>query len=287
MDALTSVMDLETYDITDLVDVSVELEKEPRATTSNVYLDMLNNLDLKMNRKYRKEKDKIEYTYFIKGQVNPFQLDLTIPVLEDRKNNVAYMNIDSVVDNLGPILGLTEDYKGKIVEMDISDVASVVHQDINLKTFQQYLKDSILQIIKEKGEDSFYNDGKHFYAVQLTKEDLKDLYFDIMLRVENDANPESATTSEEILAFIETEVNSMFENFEVDKFKLIAKVDGEELQEIMLDADVSIQNIQIGEIKVSVAMKEIYNSLNKPVQFSIDPTTADLMPLEEFEDLIY
>ncbi len=163
----------------------------------------------------------------------------------------------------------------------------MVHQDINLKTFQQYLKDSILQIIKEKGEDSFYNDGKHFYAVQLTKEDLKDLYFDIMLRVENDANPESATTSEEILAYIETEVNSMFENFEVDKFKLIAKVDGEELQEIMLDADVSIQNIQIGEIKVSVAMKEIYNSLNKPVQFSIDPTTADLMPLEEFEDLIY
>ncbi len=119
VDALTSVMDLETYDITDLVDISVELEKEPRATTSNVYLDMLNNLDLKMNRKYRKEEDKIEYTYFIKGQVNPFQLDLTIPVLEDRKNNVAYMNIDSVVDNLGPILGLTEDYKGKIVEMDI------------------------------------------------------------------------------------------------------------------------------------------------------------------------
>jgi uncharacterized protein YacL (UPF0231 family) len=276
VDALKDQMNVENFDATLGLDLDVQSEGADAET--QMILDFLNSAEFSLDIKYDAKAEKQEATINLAGEISPISFDVSVPFLFDIANNKMYLGTDSLVENFGPLMGITDEFKGKLIEMDLEAYADefVPTEDAEMENAQ----DAFFKALEKKDEADFTKDGDK-YTVTFDQEGIKQFIKDFALAFDD-------TLTEDDLAYVDEELDYMFETVAINKLELVTTLDGDDVKEQAFVVDVTYTDEYSGaksDIKAALALK--YNSVNKDVKFNINPDDYEIINYEELMNMFY
>lgn len=250
-------------------------------------IDILNSAKIKIESKADLENKKAQSTLYASFEAGMIKPEFELPILADEKEKVAYIKLDSVIDEVSGIVPLSPEItelKGKLVEVELNDT-----QDINTVELEQELTEVIEEFVSSIPE-------KDYVKAELTSDDKdKGAAYKVNLAI-SDAQTkellEKVITKTAVLSgetVTEADLDSFREslkNVSFDEVSLSALI-SKDNQFIEQTFNFSLSGDQDGEsINVDVNFNVVYNEINKPVTFDIKPTKDNVIPANELSVLM-
>ncbi|MGP4073910.1 hypothetical protein ACTWQB_15390 [Piscibacillus sp. B03] len=223
------------------------------------------------------EKQIQETVVHFEGTLSPMTISMDLPMYQNLKEEKMYIQTDILVENLGMFMPLPEDAKGKLIEVDMADVEGMEEEEMDIDELTEQVQSIVNDFIDEKSEDDFTEeDGT--YIVTFTKDDLANLVGKIASEVDD------TITDEELQEGID-EINTALEDIDLNTFEIHMTMDGDQVksQKFVLDAGFEAEG---NAVQLELTADTVYNSINEDVEFTINPEDSEIMPMEEFEQLM-
>lgn len=265
--------------------VSMNLEIDGAGPEDQQILQILNDAELTVHAVQDKEAEKTEATIKAHAQMAPFSFDIEIPYHMDLKNQKMYLNADSLIENFAmfapQITMITDQIKGKLIELDLNDPelnSGLNHVDVN--EMNRILSEKLNETLNNKGESSF-TENEDLITITFTDEEFKELVMEMALAI-NQELPESEKMTDQEL---QDELNTVFENISFNTLTITNTFDGDMIKSQQAEIEITVDlEGQTGTL--TLVMDTTYDKINEEVTFTMDPSTAETIPMEELENLV-
>ena|SRR5690625_561238 len=274
VDAFDSILEADSYESSTSIDL--ELDADFNDPTVEPFIQMVNDIELKADSVYDAEQALQEAVFYFSGTLSPMTFTVEVPFLQDLQNNVMYIETDSIIDNFGLFLGLPEDLKGYLVEIDleeIEDADAPSTEELNAHT-----QEIISELLNEKSDDDFSRDGD-VYTVVFTEDDIKNL-------IEKSFELVDDTVPADELQFALEGLDEVFNELDINALEMQLTIDNGELKEQNFVIDVLVEE---GDeyLGIALTINTAYKNMNGDVEFTINPDDYDILNMEELEQLIF
>ena len=274
VDAFDSILEADSYESSTSIDL--ELDADFNDPTVEPFIQMVNDIELKADSVYDAEQALQEAVFYFSGTLSPMTFTVEVPFLQDLQNNVMYIETDSIIDNFGLFLGLPEDLKGYLVEIDleeIEDADAPSTEELNAHT-----QEIISELLNEKSDDDFSRDGD-VYTVVFTEDDIKNL-------IEKSFELVDDTVPADELQFALEGLDEVFNELDINALEMQLTIDNGELKEQNFVIDVLVEE---GDeyLGIALTINTAYENMNGNVEFTINPDDYDILSMEELEQLIF
>jgi len=274
VDAFDSILEADSYESSTSFDL--ELDADFNDPTVEPFIQMVNDIELKADSVYDAEQALQEAVFYFSGTLSPMTFTVEVPFLQDLQNNVMYIETDSIIDNFGLFLGLPEDLKGYLVEIDleeIEDADAPSTEELNAHT-----QEIISELLNEKSDDDFSRDGD-VYTVVFTEDDIKNL-------IEKSFELVDDTVPADELQFALEGLDEVFNELDINALEMQLTIDNGELKEQNFVIDVLVEE---GDeyLGIALTINTAYKNMNGDVEFTINPDDYDILNMEELEQLIF
>lgn len=274
VDAFDSILEADSYESSTSIDL--ELDADFNDPTVEPFIQMVNDIELKADSVYDAEQALQEAVFYFSGTLSPMTFTVEVPFLQDLQNNVMYIETDSIIDNFGLLLGLPEDLKGYLVEIDleeIEDADAPSTEELNAHT-----QEIISELLNEKSDDDFSRDGD-VYTVVFTEDDIKNL-------IEKSFELVDDTVPADELQFALEGLDEVFNELDINALEMQLTIDNGELKEQNFVIDVLVEE---GDeyLGIALTINTAYKNMNGDVEFTINPDDYDILNMEELEQLIF
>ncbi len=274
VDAFDSILEADSYESSTSIDL--ELDADFNDPTVEPFIQMVNDIELKADSVYDAEQALQEAVFYFSGTLSPMTFTVEVPFLQDLQNNVMYIETDSIIDNFGLFLGLPEDLKGYLVEIDleeIEDADAPSTEELNAHT-----QEIISELLNEKSDDDFSRDGD-VYTVVFTEDDIKNL-------IEKSFELVDDTVPADELQFALEGLDEVFNELDINALEMQLTIDNGELKEQNFVIDVLVEE---GDeyLGIALTINTAYKNMNGDVEFTINPDDYDILSMEELEQLIF
>lgn len=262
--------------------ISFNVESDNVSPEDQQVIDILNSAKIKFESKGDLESKKAQSTLHASFEAGMIKPEFKLPILVDEKEKVAYVQLDSVIDEVSGIVPVSpeiNEVKGKLVEFELNDT-----QDINTVELEQELTEVIEEFVSSIPE-------KDFVKADLTSEDKdKGAAYKVNLSISDAQTKEllekvitkTAVFSGETVT--EADLDSFRESLKdvsFDKVALTALI-SKDNQFIEQTFNFGLSGDQDGQsIDIDVKFHIVYNEINKPVTFDIKPTKDNVVPANE------
>ncbi|WP_175614780.1 hypothetical protein [Piscibacillus halophilus] len=274
-DGYQSLMEADSFDAT--FDLDVNVDADVQDPFIEPYIQMINDMELSMDMVADNEKQIQETVVHFEGTLSPMTISMDLPMYQNLKEEKMYIQTDSLVENLGMFMPLPEDAKGKLIEVDMADVEGMEEEEMDIDELTEQVQSIVNDFIDEKSEDDFTEeDGT--YIVTFTKDDLANLVGKIASEVDD------TITDEELQEGID-EINTALEDIDLNKFEIHMTMDGDQVKSQKFVLDVGFE-AEGNAVQLELTADTVYNSINEDVEFTINPEDSEIMPMEEFEQLM-
>ena len=274
VDAFDSILEADSYESS--TSIELELDADFNDPTVEPFIQMVNDIELKADSVYDAEQALQEAVFYFSGTLSPMTFTVEVPFLQDLQNNVMYIETDSIIDNFGLLLGLPEDLKGYLVEIDleeIEDADAPSTEELNAHT-----QEIISELLNEKSDDDFSRDGD-VYTVVFTEDDIKNL-------IEKSFELVDDTVPADELQFALEGLDEVFNELDINALEMQLTIDNGELKEQKFVIDVLVEE---GDeyLGIALTINTAYENMNGNVEFTINPDDYDILSMEELEQLIF
>jgi len=274
VDAFDSILEADSYESS--TSIELELDADFNDPTVEPFIQMVNDIELKADSVYDAEQALQEAVFYFSGTLSPMTFTVEVPFLQDLQNNVMYIETDSIIDNFGLFLGLPEDLKGYLVEIDleeIEDADAPSTEELNAHT-----QEIISELLNEKSDDDFSRDGD-VYTVVFTEDDIKNL-------IEKSFELVDDTVPADELQFALEGLDEVFNELDINALEMQLTIDNGELKEQKFVIDVLVEE---GDeyLGIALTINTAYENMNGNVEFTINPDDYDILSMEELEQLIF
>lgn len=274
VDAFDSILEADSYESS--TSIELELDADFNDPTVEPFIQMVNDIELKADSVYDAEQALQEAVFYFSGTLSPMTFTVEVPFLQDLQNNVMYIETDSIIDNFGLFLGLPEDLKGYLVEIDleeIEDADAPSTEELNAHT-----QEIISELLNEKSDDDFSRDGD-VYTVVFTEDDIKNL-------IEKSFELVDDTVPADELQFALEGLDEVFNELDINALEMQLTIDNGELKEQNFVIDVLVEE---GDeyLGIALTINTAYENMNGNVEFTINPDDYDILSMEELEQLIF
>lgn len=274
VDAFDSILEADSYESS--TSIELELDADFNDPTVEPFIQMVNDIELKADSVYDAEQALQEAVFYFSGTLSPMTFTVEVPFLQDLQNNVMYIETDSIIDNFGLLLGLPEDLKGYLVEIDleeIEDADAPSTEELNAHT-----QEIISELLNEKSDDDFSRDGD-VYTVVFTEDDIKNL-------IEKSFELVDDTVPADELQFALEGLDEVFNELDINALEMQLTIDNGELKEQNFVIDVLVEE---GDeyLGIALTINTAYENMNGNVEFTINPDDYDILSMEELEQLIF
>jgi len=274
VDAFDSILEADSYESSTSIDL--ELDADFNDPTVEPFIQMVNDIELKADSVYDAEQALQEAVFYFSGTLSPMTFTVEVPFLQDLQNNVMYIETDSIIDNFGLFLGLPEDLKGYLVEIDleeIEDADAPSTEELNAHT-----QEIISELLNEKSDDDFSRDGD-VYTVVFTEDDIKNL-------IEKSFELVDDTVPADELQFALEGLDEVFNELDINALEMQLTIDNGEIKEQNFVIDVLVEE---GDeyLGIALTINTAYENMNGNVEFTINPDDYDILSMEELEQLIF
>ncbi|MGM8215407.1 hypothetical protein ACLIA0_07505 [Bacillaceae bacterium W0354] len=274
VNAFESVMEAKSYEAEGTVDLNIDADVNDPFVAP--YLQMINDIELSVDTKYDGEKQMQEAVVHFSGTISPMTINLDLPFLQDMKNQKMYIATDSLMDNFGMFLGLPEDIKGKLIELEMAELEAQDAAEVEELTKQA--QQIVVDLLNEKSDDEFSKDGD-VYTIKFTEEDLVNLFNKLLVELDD-------TVTAQDLEDVKAELEAGLEEIDFNKFEVQLTIDGDELKQQKFIIDLGF-NVEGDQVNVALTLDNTYKSFNKDVEFSINPEDYEIIGMEELEQIIF
>lgn len=236
---------------------------------------MINDIELSLDTIFDSEKELQEIVVHFTGTISPMTFSLDLPILQDLSNGTMYIATDSLVDNFGMMFGLPEDIKGKIIAIEADDLdGEFINADEDIEKAQKV----VLDFLNEKSDDDFSKDG-NVYTVKFNEDDLV-AFVHALLKAFDDE-----FTAQDLEDF-KQELEKGLEQIDFNQFEVQLTVEKDELKAMKFVIDVGVED-EGESISIGLTIDTQYKSLNKAVEFSIDPENSEIIDMTELEEIMF
>lgn len=272
-DAFKSMMEAKSYEATS--DIKLNLEADINDPFVAPYIQMINDIELSLDTIFDSEKELQEIVVHFTGTISPMTFSLDLPILQDLSNGTMYIATDSLVDNFGMMFGLPEDIKGKIIAIEADDLdGEFINADEDIEKAQKV----VLDFLNEKSDDDFSKDG-NVYTVKFNEDDLV-AFVQALLKAFDDE-----FTAQDLEDF-KQELEKGLEQIDFNQFEVQLTVEKDELKAMKFVIDVGVED-EGESISIGLTIDTQYKSLNKAVEFSIDPENSEIIDMTELEEIMF
>ncbi|GEL78195.1 hypothetical protein [Tenuibacillus multivorans] len=273
VDAFETMMEAESYDATSTLDVNVEADVQDPFIEP--YIQMVNDMELSMDQ--RMNQDKQEVVIHFQGQMSPMTFNVDIPFLQDMNENKMYVKTDSLIENFGMFLGLPEEAKGKLIEIDMAELEGQEAPEVDYDELTQQVQTIMSDFLNDKSEDDFRKEDDT-YIVSFNKEDLTTLVTEMASELDD-------TITDEDIQMAQEEMTTALEQVDFNTFEVHTTLDGDNIksQKVVLDLGIDAEGTQV---QLDLEADTTYNSMNEDVEFEIDPENSDIIDMQEFDQLM-
>lgn len=272
-DAFKSMMEAKSYEATS--DIKLNLEADINDPFVAPYIQMINDIELSLDTIFDSEKELQEIVVHFTGTISPMTFNLDLPILQDLSNGTMYIATDSLVDNFGMMFGLPEDIKGKIIAIEADDLdGEFINADEDIEKAQKV----VLDFLNEKSDDDFSKDG-NVYTVKFNEDDLV-AFVQALLKAFDDE-----FTAQDLEDF-KQELEKGLEQIDFNQFEVQLTVEKDELKAMKFVIDVGVED-EGESISIGLTIDTQYKSLNKAVEFSIDPENSEIIDMTELEEIMF
>lgn len=272
-DAFKSMMEAKSYEATS--DIKLNLEADINDPFVAPYIQMINDIELSLDTIFDSEKELQEIVVHFTGTISPMTFNLDLPILQDLSNGTMYIATDSLVDNFGMMFGLPEDIKGKIIAIEADDLdGEFINADEDIEKAQKV----VLDFLNEKSDDDFSKDG-NVYTVKFNEDDLV-AFVHALLKAFDDE-----FTAQDLEDF-KQELEKGLEQIDFNQFEVQLTVEKDELKAMKFVIDVGVED-EGESISIGLTIDTQYKSLNKAVEFSIDPENSEIIDMTELEEIMF
>lgn len=272
-DAFKSMMEAKSYEATS--DIKLNLEADINDPFVAPYIQMINDIELSLDTIFDSEKELQEIVVHFTGTISPMTFSLDLPILQDLSNGTMYIATDSLVDNFGMMFGLPEDIKGKIIAIEADDLdGEFINADEDIEKAQKV----VLDFLNEKSDDDFSKDG-NVYTVKFNEDDLV-AFVHALLKAFDDE-----FTAQDLEDF-KQELEKGLEQIDFNQFEVQLTVEKDELKAMKFVIDVGVED-EGESISIGLTIDTQYKSLNKAVEFSIDPENSEIIDMTELEEIMF
>lgn len=272
-DAFKSMMEAKSYEATS--DIKLNLEADINDPFVAPYIQMINDIELSLDTIFDSEKELQEIVVHFTGTISPMTFSLDLPILQDLSNGTMYIATDSLVDNFGMMFGLPEDIKGKIIAIEADDLdGEFINADEDIEKAQKV----VLDFLNEKSDDDFSKNG-NVYTVKFNEDDLV-AFVHALLKAFDDE-----FTAQDLEDF-KQELEKGLEQIDFNQFEVQLTVEKDELKAMKFVIDVGVED-EGESISIGLTIDTQYKSLNKAVEFSIDPENSEIIDMTELEEIMF
>lgn len=272
-DAFKSMMEAKSYEATS--DIKLNLEADINDPFVAPYIQMINDIELSLDTIFDSEKELQEIVVHFTGTISPMTFSLDLPILQDLSSGTMYIATDSLVDNFGMMFGLPEDIKGKIIAIEADDLdGEFINADEDIEKAQKV----VLDFLNEKSDDDFSKDG-NVYTVKFNEDDLV-AFVHALLKAFDDE-----FTAQDLEDF-KQELEKGLEQIDFNQFEVQLTVEKDELKAMKFVIDVGVED-EGESISIGLTIDTQYKSLNKAVEFSIDPENSEIIDMTELEEIMF
>ncbi|PKR77637.1 hypothetical protein CEY16_06785 [Halalkalibacillus sediminis] len=280
-DGFDQLIEADTYEATSVVDLNVDVENMDPFMAP--YIDMINNFEISADTKYDGEREMQETVLNMNGQMAPMSFDVSIPFLQDMKNQTMYVETDSLIENFSMMLGMIpEDLKGKLIKIDMNELEGYEEEQINYEDIQNQAIEVVNDYFDEKDEEDFSKEDD-YYVVTFDEEDLKNL----MERMMNELGDElGEEVTEEDIEQMKSDIDEMMEYVTINTLEVRNKMDGDYIENQIVNMDFSFDDKEGTAGDIQMAVDTTYQNYNGDIEFTIDPENSEVIDVQELESLM-
>ncbi|TFB22772.1 hypothetical protein E3U55_05920 [Filobacillus milosensis] len=275
VDAFQSMMEMEKYEATSSLDVNVEAEVQDPFIQP--YIQMVNDMELSVDQRVDMTKNLQEMVVHFSAQMNPMSFNVDLPILQNIEDQTMYIETDSLVENFGMMLGLSEDLSGKLLKIDLAELEGAETEALDYQEIQEKAQTMMTDFLQDKSEEDFTKDGET-YIVTFTKEELTDFVAQMVTEFDD-------TISDEELQQGIDEMNTALEEVDLNTFEVHVTMDGDQIksQKFVLDTAFDAEGTPV---QLNLEADTTYNSIGEDIEFTIDPENSEILEMSEFEQMM-
>ncbi|MGP4072665.1 hypothetical protein ACTWQB_08940 [Piscibacillus sp. B03] len=276
VDTYQSMMEMEKFDSTGTLDLNIDADVQDPFIAP--YIQMINDMEFSVDQRMDMTQNLSEMVIHLSATMSPMTFNIDLPILQNLDTETIYIETDSLADNLGMFLGDTEQLRGKVLKLEMSELegASEVEQ-VDYQEVQEQAQAILTDFLEDKSDDDFTKDGDT-YITTFSKEELVDLFAQLVTEFDD------TLTDEELQEGV-TEMKTALEEVKVNTFETRVTLDGDQLesQEFILDLEFDLEG---SPIHLNLATDTVYNSIGEDVEFTIDPENSELVEMEELMQMM-
>lgn len=244
-----------------------------------MFLDALKNAEINMHAVKDNEAEKAEATISLHAEMAPLSFDIELPYHIDLKNQVMYLNADSLIENFAlmmPELAMFSDQiQGKLIKMDLNDPELASDFDNLPEETMDKINEVFMASIENLGEDDI-KEEEDTLTISFGNEEIKDIAKEVLTLINNEMEESDQISEEELNEQLEI----IFETITVNDLTIESTFDGDTIQSQKINIDVTLE--EAGEtMKFNFVIDTTYDKINEEVTFTIDPESAESISIEE------
>lgn len=240
--------------------------------------EMIKNASITYETKSDRTAKKDEVTIGAKFKTGGLSVDFSMPVVMDEKAQAVYFGADSMQTFFG-MSGMPaeafEQLNGKVIKADLKELGS---KELEESTkIQKQMQEVIFKALKDVPDNAFKNE-KDVYSVTLKDKDLKNI---IIKAAEEMSKIDSYPGN---IADLKKDIKKA--DLGKSYISISYTLDGDTIKKQDVTINIDIKNDNKEPIKLKVDVKSDIKSINKPVKFTVDTSEGNVVPMEEFEQML-